>query len=142
MGVAAEHLPVEALDVVFEALGETAGLAEPVFGLLRRAGRSDGGVGGEDAVVVDFAHDPFLHEGDVLVRGDADGIALAVEPGVGEPVDGLVRDKGGGLEWMVGVLGGAHRGAGLRVAEGEMCAGVDFLDHLDHAFQEAVLFDD
>lgn len=90
--VDAEHLAEDGLADAAELLGEPAALAEPVVG---RRGCGRGGEGcvervgdafgvrGEDSGVVDLAGNPALHEGDVLIGGQLDGLVAAVEPGVG-----------------------------------------------------------
>lgn len=86
MGINPKHLPKDGLACLHEVLGEAASLSDPLL-----AGFWDGGakgrvvgvgnagwVAGEDVVVVDFARDVSLYEGEVLVCWDLDGL----EPGV------------------------------------------------------------
>lgn len=92
MRVYAKHLQENGLADTAKLFGETRALAKPVGiggrGRLRSKGRVECirdavGVGGEYSRVIDFARDPSLHEGDVLVGGQLDRFIATVEPRIG-----------------------------------------------------------
>lgn len=90
MSVDTEHLQENRSADTDEVPGEGAALADPFFrsgglgAFLRHGCVGDAGVvAGEDGGVVDLAGDPALHESDVLVGRELDGLVAAVEPGVG-----------------------------------------------------------
>lgn len=107
--VASKHLPGDVLAIGQEALGEAAGLPNPVAagesgerGVECRGACHDrgsgarrvhatgsvsgsddgGGVGRKNSWVMNLAHDPFLNQTDVLTRWHLDRCLVVVEPGV------------------------------------------------------------
>lgn len=113
MRVGAQHLQENGLADGREFLGEAAAPAEPLpvaaaaaaaaGGEIRGTGTRKcwvggvgyaGWVGREDVGVVCFAGDPSLHERQVLVRRQLDGLVPAVQPGVGVIPGGCERQPG------------------------------------------------
>lgn len=96
MRIYAKHLQKDGLADAAKLLGKAGALAKP-FGIsrcgwLRGEGRVECirdavGVGREYSRIVDFARDPSLHKGDVLVGGQLDRFIPTVEPGVGVITD-------------------------------------------------------
>lgn len=96
MRVYAKHLQKDGLADAAKLFGKAGALAEP-FGIGRRGWLSGEGrvecigdavgVGGEYSRIIDFARNPSLHEGDVLVGGQLDRFIATVEPGVGMITD-------------------------------------------------------
>lgn len=89
VGVHTKHLQEDSPADADEVLGKATALADPFLAsglgaLLRHGGVGDTRVvAWEDAGVINLARNPALHEGDVLVCWQLDGLVAAVEPSVG-----------------------------------------------------------
>lgn len=128
MCVAAEHLAVDVTDVAWKCGWETRSFAEPgvlvvASGWLQGRSVCAECVGWETCWVGDFAGDPALDICYVLVCWDTDSLLVLVEPSV--------CDAGASC----------HGWACLYITQCLTCGAILLLNNLEHAIEEAVLFD-